>query len=131
MRRLNTRACRARQWAPQALLWVLGASRAIKCQALYLWDLSCADDQNSKIVRCPFTQGRSYHDFWSSTKNPLIFYYFSKGIYGVSGSSDPISKCFFYSVAKGARKSRSRRIRTEQKSTMGMRPLDESAPSAR
>ena len=40
---------------------------------------------------------------------------------------------FFYHVAKEARKTRGRRrrIRTEQKSPMGIRPLDESAPSAR
>ena len=39
---------------------------------------------------------------------------------------------FFYHGAKEARKSRGRRrIRTEQKSPMGIRPLDESAPSAR
>ena len=41
---------------------------------------------------------------------------------------------FFYHVAKEARKTRTRRrrrIRTEQNSPMGFRPLDESAPSAR
>ena len=38
---------------------------------------------------------------------------------------------FFYHVAKEARKTRGRRIRTEQNSPMGFRPLDESAPSAR
>ena len=40
---------------------------------------------------------------------------------------------FFNHVAKEARKTRGRRrrIRTEQNSPMGFRPLDESAPSAR
>ena len=41
---------------------------------------------------------------------------------------------FFYHVANEARKSRRRRrrrIRTDQNSPMGFRPLDESAPSAR
>ena len=44
-----------------------------------------------------------------------------------------MTRSVFYHVAKDARKTRSRRrrIRTEQNSPMGFRPLDESAPSAR
>ena len=75
------------------------ASRAIQCHVLYLWDLGCADAQTLKIVRCPLGQGRPYHDCWAGTKHPLFFYFFSRGIYGVSGSLDPISMYLFFTVS--------------------------------
>ena len=56
---------------------------------------SCADDQNLKIVRCSTFQARPYHDFWRVPKTPLFFMFFSRGIYCVSGSSDPNPKYFF------------------------------------
>ena len=97
---------------------------------------SCAEDQNFEIVRCPLLDDLPYQDFWRVPRNRLLSYFFSRGIYCKSQSSDHDSKCFFYHVAKEARKTRTRRrrrrrIRTEQNSPMGFRPLDESAPSAR
>ena len=96
---------------------------------------SCADDQNLKIVRCSTFQGRWYPDFWRVEKNPFSRHFSSRGIYYVFRSSDSISEGPFFTVwAKVPNKverERESRIRTEQKSTMGMRPLDESAPSAR
>ena len=55
--------------------------------------------------------------FLEGSKEPTIFF-------------DEDEDVFFNRFDKGARKFR-RRIRTEQNSTMGMRPLDERAPSAR
>ena len=96
---------------------------------------SCTEDQNIRIVRCSKLHGRPYHDFWRVPKNPPSKSFFSRGIYYVFRSSDSISEGVFFTVSpkvlgKVEREGESR-IRTEQKSTMGMRPLDESAPSAR
>ena len=96
---------------------------------------SCAEDQNIRIVRCSKLHGRPYHDFWRVPKTPPSRPCFSRGIYDVFRSSDSISEGVFFTVSPKVlgkvERERESRIRTEQKSTMGMRPLDESAPSAR
>ena len=97
---------------------------------------SCAEDQNFEIVRCPLLDDLPYQDFWRVTRNRLKKYFFREGYNIISNlrAEIPTRSLIFYHVAKEARKTRSRRrrrIRTEQNSPMGFRPLDESAPSAR
>ena len=92
---------------------------------------SCADDRNLKIVRCSTFQGRCNPDFWGVPKNPLSRHFFSTGLYYVFRISDSHSEGFFFTVLEKLLNKVESRIQTEQKSTMEMRPLGESAASRR